>query len=178
MFWNIIIKTAIVHTLTYFLVGFSAFKLFNYTATLAHKNSNMKPSTDPMVRAGILFQPIRGVLFGLILFLLKDILIFQSNGWFITWIMFVIVGILGTFAPAASSIEGFIYLKRGIGTNWGGLVEILVQSFLLSVVNFIWINNPDKIWLNWVIGLAFLLALLLPSMGLLMNRNLNNQSKQ
>ena len=129
MFWEIIIKTAIVHTLTYFIVGFAAFTIFNYSATLSHAKTNMRPATDLRVRAGVLFQPIRGVLFGIILFLLRDILIAQSNGWLITWLMFVIVGILGTFAPAASSLEGLIYLKPGIGTNWGGLIEILTQSF-------------------------------------------------
>jgi hypothetical protein len=167
MFWEIIIKTAIVHTLTYFIVGFTAFTVFNYTATLSHEKSNMRPATDILVRAGVLFQPVRGVFFGIIIFLLKDILILHSNGWLITWLMFVIVGILGTFAPAASSLEGLIYLKQGIGTNWGGLIEILTQSFLLSVITFFWVNNPDLNWLNWTIGIPFLLSLLLPTLGLL-----------
>lgn len=169
MFWEIIIKTAMVHTLTYFIVGFTAFKVFNYTATLSDAKSNMRPANDILVRAGVLFQPIRGVFFGIVIFLLRDILIIQSNGWFVTWIMFVIVGILGTFAPAASSLEGLIYLKSGIGTNWGGLIEILTQSFLLSLITFIWINNPNLLWLNWVIGISFLLSLLLPALGLLVN---------
>ena len=169
MFWEIIIKTSIVHTSTYFIVGFIAFKVFNYTATLSHAKSNMRPATDLLVRAGVLFQPIRGVFFGIILFLLKDILIVHSNGWLITWLMFVIVGILGTFAPAASSFEGLIYLKLGIGTNWGGLIEILTQSFLLSVITFVWINNPNILWLNWAIGISFFLSLLLPVLGLLVN---------
>jgi hypothetical protein len=170
MFWGIIIKTAMVHTLTYFIVGFTAFTVFNYTATLSHAKSNMRPATDSLVRAGVLFQPIRGALFGIILFFLRDILINQGNGWLITWLMFVIVGILGTFAPAASSLEGLIYLKPGIGTNWGGLIEILTQSFLLSVINFYWINNSSLIWLNWTIGTLFLLSILLPALGLIMKK--------
>ncbi|MCF8296076.1 MAG: hypothetical protein K9J13_00905 [Saprospiraceae bacterium] len=179
MFWEIIIKTAMVHTLTYFIVGFSAFKVFNYKATLSHASSNMRPATDILVRAGVLFQPIRGVFFGIILFLLRDILIVQSNGWLITWLMFVIVGILGTFAPAASSFEGLIYLKPGIGTNWGGLLEILTQSFLLSVITFIWINYPNMLWLNWVLGISFLLSLLLPILGLLVNqKNVSSDIKE
>lgn len=179
MFWEIIIKTGIVHTSTYFIVGFIAFKVFNYTATLSQAKSNMRPAADVLVRAGVLFQPIRGVFFGVILFLLRDILIFQSNGWLITWLMFVIVGILGTFAPAVSSFEGLIYLKSGIGTNWGGLLEILTQSFLLSVFTFIWINNPNILWLNWVIGISFLLSLLLPILGLLVNqKNVSSDIKE
>ncbi len=33
--WGITAKTAIVHTLTYFAVGFMAFRLFNYSARFA-----------------------------------------------------------------------------------------------------------------------------------------------
>lgn len=171
MFWEIIIKTIAVHTTTYFLVGFSAFTIFNYSATLSHAKSNMRPATDPLVRAGVLFQPLRGFLFGIIIYLLKDILISQSDGWLITWLMFVIVGILGTFAPAASSLEGLIFLKSGTGTNWGGLIEILTQSFLLSAITIYWINHPLSMWLNWTMGTIFFFSLLLPVLGLLANTN-------
>jgi hypothetical protein len=167
MFWEIIIKTAIVHTFTYFLVGFSAFTLFRYASTtLSHPRSNMRPATDLRVRAGVLFQPIRGILFGFVFFLLKDIVFQQANGWLILWLMLVIVGILSTFAPAASSIEGVIYLKSGIGTNWGGLVEILIQSFLLSVITFYWVNHADLAILNWVCGIVFAAAILFTCLGL------------
>ena len=58
MFLQIIFETAIFHTITYFGVGFSAFTIFNYSATLSHAKSNMQPAKDPLVRAGVLFQPI------------------------------------------------------------------------------------------------------------------------
>jgi hypothetical protein len=171
MFWEIIIKTIAVHTSTYFLVGFTAFTIFNYSASLSHAKSNMRPATDPLVRAGVLFQPLRGFLFGIIIFLLRDILLSPTDGWLITWLIFVIVGILGTFAPAASSLEGLIYLKQGIGTNWGGLLEILTQSFLLSAITIFWINHPGIIWLNWTMGVVFFFSLLLPVLGLLVKSN-------
>lgn len=166
IFWIIIIKTAVVHTLTYFLVGVSAFTLFKYAAALSRSDNNFRPATDPLVRAGILFQPIRGILFGIVFYLLRDVL-FQTNGWLIIWIMLVIVGILSTFAPAGFSIEGFIYLKQVSITKWGGLVEILTQSFLLSVITYYWVNHPENILLNWLLGILFVIALLLPLVGLL-----------
>ena len=169
MFWSIIIKTAIVHTITYFIVGFSAFSLFRYTTTLSDHKNNMRPATDLIVRAGTLFQPIRGVLFGIVFYLLRDILLSQSNGWLIMWIMLVITGILSTFAPAASSIEGFIYLKSDYGRNWGGLVEILTQSFLLSIITYYWVKHSESIVLNWIMGILFVIALLLPLLGMLAN---------
>jgi hypothetical protein len=171
MFWEIIVKTIVVHTLTYFGVGATAFAVFNYTSTLAHPANNMKPSTDPLVRAGVLFQPIRGFLFGIVFYLLRDVLLLQANGWFIIWIMLVIVGVLSTFAPAASSIEGLIYLKSE-GKNWGGLVEILSQSFLLSIIVYYWINHPELFWLTWLLGILFIFSILLPVLGLVSSRKI------
>ncbi|HUO55895.1 MAG TPA: hypothetical protein VMU27_00445 [Candidatus Paceibacterota bacterium] len=169
IFWVIVAKAAIVHTLTYFLVGFSAFNLFNYAATLSHPDTNFRPANDPLVRAGALFQPIRGILFGVIFYLLRSV-IFQANGWIILWAMLVILGIFSTFAPAGYSIEGLIYLKRGAGANWGGLVEILLQSFLLSTVTYYWVTHPGATWLDWLIGILFVVSLLLPLLGLVASR--------
>ncbi len=169
MFWRIIIQTAVVHTITYFIVGFSAFTLFKYTATLSDSKNNMRPATDLIVRIGTLFQPIRGVLFGIVFYLLKDIVFQQKDGWLIIWIMLVAIGILSTFAPAASSIEGFIYLKSDYGRNWGGLIEILIQSFLLSIITYYWVNHSDSILLTWIMGILFTIVILLPSLVLLVS---------
>ncbi|MGA9049053.1 MAG: hypothetical protein WB588_08680 [Dehalococcoidia bacterium] len=166
-FWIIIAKTVAVHTLTYFGVGFAAFKLFNYTATLARQDNNLRPSTDPLVKAGVLFQPIRGILFGLIFYFFRDILFHLENGWLITWAMLVFVGIFSTFTPAAGSIEGFIYIKSSNRRNWGGLVEILTQSLLLSIITYYWVVYPDNAWLNWTLGVLFAVSMILPALGLL-----------
>jgi len=171
MLFSIAIRAAIVHTVTYFLVGMVAYNLFHYQATLANPSNNYRPATDPLVRAGVLFQPIRGLLFGIVFYLLRSVLFQQSTGWLITWVMLVAVGIFSTFAPAGGSIEGFIYFKPTSGRNWGGLAEILTQSFLLSVVTYVWVNNPSNIWMNWVLGILFGVALLLPAFGLLASRS-------
>ena len=168
MFLEIVIKTAIVHTLTYFVVGVTAFTVFNYAATLAHPANNMKPPDDPLVRAATLFQPIRGIIFGVILYLLRGVVFFGGwSGWLIVWIMFVGIGIIGTFAPTRSSIEGFIFLKSSEGTNWGGLVEILLQSLLLSFVTWYWVVHPEDVWLSWVLGILFVLTISASTFGLL-----------
>lgn len=174
MFWKIIVQTVIVHTITYFVVGFSAFTLFKYTSTLSDPKNNMRPATDIIVRAGTLFQPIRGVLFGIVFYLLKDILFQQPDGWIIIWVMLVAIGILSTFAPAASSIEGFIYLKSDYGRNWGGLIEILIQSFLLSIITFYWVKHSENTLLKWVMGILFAIVLALPMFGLLVNSKRQN----
>ena len=69
-----IIKTMISHTLTYFLVGILAFVALDYSARFSDPSvtAYSRPTSDPLVMAGPLFQPIRGVLFGVVFFLLRD----------------------------------------------------------------------------------------------------------
>jgi len=170
MFLEIVIKTAIVHTLTYFVVGATAFTVFNYRATLEHPANNMRTADDPLVRAGVLFQPLRGIIFGVVLYFLRSVVFSAGwSGWLVAWAVFVGVGIIGTFAPAGGSVEGFIYLKSGGRSNWGGLVEICTQSFLLSFITWYWVVNPST-WLSSVLGVLFAAAILFPVFGLLAKR--------
>jgi hypothetical protein len=167
--WGIVAKTAVVHTLTYFTVGLIAYSLFDYTTKFADPvlSSLMRQTDDPLVQAGVLFQPIRGVLFGVVFYLLRDVLFRQKNGWLVAWITLVVVGIISTFGTAPGSIEGLIYTKARFDGLSGGGLEVLSQSFLLSVLVFYWVRNPDKRWLNWALGILFVVALLLPALGLL-----------
>ena len=50
-----------------------------------------------------------------------------------------------------------------------GLSEVVSQSLLLSIILCYWVNHPDKRWLNWVLGAAFLIVLTLPILGLLVS---------
>ena len=171
MFWTIVVKTAAVHTVTYFVIGFIAYSLFKYKSTImADSTYGMRKATHPLVIGGVLFQPIRGFLFGVVFYLLKDSLFLQINGWLVIWVMLVVVGIISTFAPTPSSIEGFIYTKTTFGKSWFGLIEILAQSSLFSFTTFYWVNHPDDIWLNWLLYIVFIISIILPSLGLLANK--------
>ena len=168
--WEIIIKTAMVHTFTYFAVGACAFFLFDYSARHASPvlSSFMRQSDDPLVRAGPLFQPLRGILFGFIFYLHRDVFFLRSNGWLVMWATLVVIGILSTFAPAPGSIEGFIYTKlKPSKSGLVGMLEVLTQSLLLSVITYYWVNHPELAWLSWVFGILFAVALILPAIGLL-----------
>jgi hypothetical protein len=167
--WGIAARTIVVHTLTYFAVGLMAFSLFNYSAGFADPalSSFMRQTDDPLVQAGVLFQPIRGLLFGLVFYLLRDVLFRRKNGWLIMWITLVVIGIISTFGPAPASIEGLIYTKLSFMGLAGGFVEVLSQSFLLSAITYYWMNHPEKRWLTWVLGILFIIALILPALGIL-----------
>jgi hypothetical protein len=169
-FWGIIVKTIATHTITYFLVGLLAFTVFDYTARFAEPrlSSLMRQTDHPLVAAGPFFQPIRGFLFGIVFYLLRERLFSTGDGWLVAWVMLVVVGIFSTFGPAPGSIEGLIYTTLPIQGQIAGLSEVIVQSLLLSLVTYYWVRHPESRWLNWGLGVLFFAVLLLPALGLLL----------
>lgn len=162
-------KTVVIHTVTYFLVGIMAFTVFDYGTHFASPElaGLMRQTDDPLVRAGPLFQPIRGVLFALAFYPLREVVFGRPRGWLAMWAVLVLVGIFSTFGPAPGSVEGLIYTRLPLGLQLGGLVEVLLQSLLLSVGLFLWVRHPGRRWLNGVLVAAFLVVMALPALGLL-----------
>jgi hypothetical protein len=169
---EVIIKTIATHTVSYFILGLLASTVFNYGSLYAETSLNllMRQTSHPLVMAGPLFQPIRGALFGIVFFMLRDSLFGKRNGWLTMWIILLIVGIISPFGPTPGSVEGFIYTVVPAGVQLKGLPEVLLQSLLLSVVLVYWVNHPEKRWMNWIMGIAFFLVILMPALGLLMGQ--------
>lgn len=164
---ELILKTIVVHTVTYMLVGVLAFNLMDYSAGFAAPELAcwMRQTDDPQIMLGPLLQPLRGLIFGLAFFPIREVLFGKKNGWLITWWLLIALGILSTFGPAPGSIEGLIYtiLPVTISTY----LEITIQSLLLAAGLFYWINHKDKKWLNWVFGITFTLTILMPILALI-----------
>jgi len=170
-FWGITLKTVVAHTITYFLMGLLSFIIFDYSALYAETSLKllMRQTTEPIVMAGPLFQPIRGFLFGIAFYLLREVLFGKKLGWLIMWVVLIIFGILSPFGPSPGSIEGMIFTVLPLSAHLAGQLEVYLQSLLLSVVLYYWVNYPQKRWLNWVLGVTFFLVLLFPALGLLMS---------
>ncbi len=166
---SVTLKTAIIHSVTYFLVGLLAFTFFDYAGKYADPTiaNLMRQTNDPLVASGPLFQVLRGVLFGLAFYPLREIIFARKNGWLILWWVLVVVGILSPFGPSPSSIEGMIYTILPMWFHIVGLPEVVIQSLLLAFLTYHWINHPEKKWLDWVFGVAFALILLLATLGVL-----------
>ena len=162
-------KTVVVHTVTYFVAGVLAYKLGGYEKTFSQPPLShfMRPTSDRWVMAGPLFQPIRGVIFGLAFYPLRRVLFADRRGWLILWWLLFALGVLSTFGPAPGSVEGMIYTVIPPLAQMLGLWEVLLQSFLLSVVLCYWVNHPEKRWLDWTLGIAFCIVIILPLLGLL-----------
>jgi hypothetical protein len=162
------VKTMVVHTITYFLVGLLAFLALDYTARFSDPGAAAynRPTSDPLVMAGPLFQPIRGFLFGIVFYLLRESFFRRPRGWLTLWVTLVVIGIIGQFTGGLGSIEGLVYSKIPALFQLLLLPEVIVQTFLLSVLLFYWINHPRK-WLSWVLGIMFFLILFFAGLGLL-----------
>ncbi|WP_162052260.1 hypothetical protein [Pontibacter pamirensis] len=163
-----IIKTSIVHTVTYFIAGVAAMTLLDYGQTMGTENSIFKPITDPIVMAGPLLQPIRGVIFALAFYLIRHSIFGSKLGWLKLWWLLIALGVLSTFGPAPGSIEAIIYTKMDLSVFT--YVEVVLQAFAFSCILYYWVNNKNLKWLNWVMGVAFAVVMLLPTLGLLVEQ--------
>lgn len=169
---EVVVKTMVAHTVTYFVVGLAAFWAFDYARTFAEPGVRalMRPTDDPLVMAGPLFQPIRGLLFGLAFYPLRGPIFGARSGWLVLWLVLVVVGVLSTFGPAPGSVEGMVYTTLPLRFHLGTLPELVVQSLALAALLWYWVNRPGKRWLTWRLGAAFVAALALPVLGLLAGR--------
>lgn len=162
-------KTAVVHTITYFFMGVVASIFLNYKEAFARPEMAcwMRQFNDPMIMAGPLFQPIRGLVFALAFYPLREVLFGRKGGWLVLWWLLAALGILCTFGPAPGSIEGMIYTRLPLLGQLKGWIEVVPQALLLSALLCYWVNRPDKKWLNWTMGTVFVLLMALPVLGLL-----------
>jgi hypothetical protein len=167
-FLSLAVKTAVCHTITYFIMGALAYHFLHYAELIAQPCSGMRPITDPLVRAGVLFQPLRGVLFALVFYPLRERLFGVRHGWLLVGWMLFALGILGTFAAPPGSMEGLIYTTVPLAYQFRGYLEIVTQVVLLSALLSYWVNHPGKKWLSWSLSVAFCLVIALSTMGLLM----------
>ena len=157
---EVVVKAAITHTATYFVCGLIALNLFDYASLFSSEaySAFMRPVDDPQVATGLLFQPLRGALFGLCFFAIREVVFVRSRGWLIMWLLLAVIGIVNPFGPAPGSIEGLIYTQLPWWSQLGlGLVEVLSQSLLFSIGLFYWVTVPTHRWLGW--GLTALAAL-------------------
>jgi hypothetical protein len=171
-FLELAVKTSIVHTLTYFFMGLLASTFMNYAGrfTQPYMACWMRPTTDPLVMAGPLLQPIRGVIFALAFYPLREVFFGKKAGWLIMGWTLVALGILSTFGPPPGSVEGMLYTVIPVPVQLSGWLEVVPQALLLSAGLCYWVNHPEKKWLSWALGIAFVVIYLLLFLGLWVSR--------
>ena len=168
-FPQLAVKTVIVHTVTYFAVGLVAMSVAHYATLYARPDMAglMRQTTDPMVMAGPLFQPLRGLIFALAIYPLRGMLLVRKHGWLLLWWILVALGIISTFGPAPGSLEGLVYTRISVLHQLVGLPEVVLQALFLASGVVYWVNHPQKRWFTWVMAVAFVIVMAIPLVGLL-----------
>lgn len=170
-FAGLAVKTAVVHTLTYFVCGALAAHYLHYADLMAKPESGMRPITSSLVVAGPLFQPLRGILFASVFYSVRQCLFLRKWGWLVMAWMLIALGILSTFGPAGGSVEGMIYTPTPILLQMRGWIEIVPQATSLALLLWFWVRHPEKKWLNWLLGSAFVVVVALDVLGVLMQKH-------
>jgi hypothetical protein len=168
-FSQLAITTIVVHTVTYAVVGMLALWLLDYAEFFAKPDMAgiMRPTSDPRVTAGPLFQPLRGFVFALAIYPIREIVFTRPRGWLVLWGLFVALGIVSPFGPTPGSIEGMVYTVITVPHHLRGLPEGLVQSAALAFGVVYLVNHPEKRWLHRLVLAAFVVLMVLPVLGLL-----------
>jgi hypothetical protein len=168
-FSSIAWKTTLVHTVTYFIVGLLSFLLLDYSTNYADPvvSASLRQTDHPMVTAGPLFQVLRGILFGIAFYALRDFIFPRQRGWLTLWLVLLILGIFSPFSSAPGSIEGVVYSTLPIWFHLMSLPELIVQSFLLAILTHYWVNHPTKRWLGILFGILFVIIISLALLGVL-----------
>jgi hypothetical protein len=167
-FVSLAAKTAVCHTITYFLMGILAYHFFHYAEIMGKPFTGMRPMSDPLIIAGPMLQPLRGLTFATVFYPLGSCLFGRRFGWLLMGWMLIALGILGTFAAPPGSMEGLIYTTVPLVYHLRGWLEIVPQALLLSALLCYWVNNPGKRWLTWLLSAVFCLTMALPVLGVLL----------
>jgi hypothetical protein len=169
-FFGLTIKTIVVHTVTYFIMGLLALSFLEYKTAFAEPITReyMRQVDDPIVALGPALQFIRGILFAIAFYPLREILFGRRNGWLIMWLLLVTLGILSTFAAAPGSVEGLLYTKMSISLQILGWLEVMTQALLLSAILYYWVNHSEKKWIAWVLGIVYVLVIASSILGFVM----------
>lgn len=159
-------KTVVCHTVTYFVMGALAYNLLHYADFINNPNSGMRPTTSIWVMMGPALQVFRGILFASVFYLFREQLFGRKNGWLRMAWMLVGIGILGTFAAPAGSLEGFIFTTTPFLAQIRGYLEIVTQAALLSALLCYWVNHPGKRLISWSLIALYVIATGLPLLAL------------
>lgn len=159
-FWRI---TAC-HMVTYMLLGILAYTIMDYPTQFAEPCSIMVSTDSPRVSLGPALQVIRGLIFAVVLFPFREVILESRHGWLKLWGLFLGLAIFSTAGPASGSVEGLIYTKIPAVDQVAGLWEVVLQTLLCSILLVAWHRKPMRAW-NICMGVMVSLIVLMSISG-------------
>jgi hypothetical protein len=141
-----LVKVTGAHVLTYFLVGMLAAIALDYESLFAEPviRDYMRDFGSVSLFVGPLVQILRGLIVAAVLLPFRGRLA-ERRGWLWLWLLLLGIAILSTAAAAPSSIEGVVYTRLPLWYHLIGLPEMLLQTFLFSVVTHLIARHPDGV---------------------------------
>ncbi len=146
-------RVTLVHFLTYSLVG-ALFFFLGINMIVYYENNpdsimmayrEIFRSTDSvLVAAGPLFNIIRGLVFGLVLYPFREILIRRKWGWVYLWALFLVLAQFSTIGAGPGTFEGLIYTKVPLKYHLITPLEGMLQTLLFSLLLIRWEKGIGK----------------------------------
>ena len=131
-----VLRAMLWHTVTYLLAGLVASRLLDYQWAFGQPviRDYMKDFSSTGVGLGPWLQPVRGLIFGVVLLPFRATLSSQKWGWLSLWGLLVGIGIISTPAASPSSFEGLLYSRLPLWYHLFGLPEVLLQTLAFSTL--------------------------------------------
>jgi len=155
------------HTIAYFIAGIIALIFMNYKEHFASDVMAvfMRPVDSVWVALGSGLQLIRGILIGLVLLPVMNILV-SEKGWVKLFLLVFGLSYISTIGPTFGSFEGYVYTTLPIQYHLLGLPETLIYTFLFSYLFGLWYKKPTKTW-NILTLIGIIMILLMSVLGAL-----------
>ena len=152
---------------TYFAIGWLASTALSYRELFGIGVWHHMRSVDSVwVAAGPVLQSVRGCLFGLVLWPLRELWLDRQYGWLRIWLLFLGLAIIGPTAAAPGSLEGIIYTKLSLSDHLLGLPEVGTQTLLYCLLVQQWYRRPNR-WWSPIMIVSTVLVCCLSTLGML-----------
>lgn len=141
-------QNAVINFITYTIMGLLAANILGYEEIWKEslEGYGYRAFDSTWVMLGPVLQPIRGAVYGLILWPFRNTILKSKFGWLKLFGLFWGIGIFGTFAAAIGSFEGVIYTAHPFTRHIWGQPEITGHALLYSFLLFkLEDENPNRI---------------------------------
>ena len=136
------LKVVFTHVITYCVCGMISYRINNYKEWIEkNQGVNWRDKNSLIFQLSPVFQILRGILFGIVLLLIKDVIIDTNLGFLKLFVILTILGLFNVYSPAPASIEEFIYVKPPppdelppVRQQVGAILEIIIQIFIFSII--------------------------------------------
>lgn len=159
--FKFVFRITVAHTVAYFFAGIFALVFMNYREHYASDSLGllMRPVDSPMVAMGPGLNIIRGIILGLILLPVRN-MILGDKGFLKLAILTLGLSFISTIGPTPGSFEGFIYTKLPVQYHLLGIPETLLYVVMFVGIPFLWYKTEKNYFDKIAVVLVILILLM------------------